>query len=683
MQIEKNRQSKMFEIRPTKQTSNVTGGVFSKGRLLLGRTESCDLMINHDSISAVHAVLEIFDDKAMIYDMNSTNGTYVNDDKIIVKEIRVGDFFRLADVEFEFMVYKASEATLPPVLDTLEPQKGQASVKMPPQIPVEKTSDKALPKTAPQVSNDIAPSIIYPLAADPKAEFSEYIFEDKDDLYPIFKYETTKQAVEVIILFKDNVFTIDYLPEAKATYFITGLLHSAKSELEFPYLGKADKFPFVEVRPGNQATVHTIPGFSIFHLSDKKKDTGHVGASIELSGNDLIRFQKDHLQIFVRNVASPPKIASAPILKRDPLFRKYLFICLFIAFASIMGMSIFEVPEDEKKDELAPERLATILYKQQLTVSRNKSVEKTQDAPKQIQKAPDKIAVAKPVTKTPEKVEVKKPDVVETKDQSKKPDPGKRTAPEKKVVKQGTEPVKTPTNKVASPIPSATKPSQNTSKLAGAKTPTAYSNFESKAVGHVEVYKSADFKSSVSSLVAKGGSLSGVKTQSATGGGGDFTGAATGVASGTGNIKTSGLQTNQGSLVGATTGVLGDSKGAEGLSAKKAIYTAGMPGETVVLGSMDPDVIRRILMENLPQFRYCYQKELEASGGDTSGVIKLNFTIGASGHVSQAGVDGSSNLPGEVKRCVVGVLRGITFPEPMGGGTVEVKQPMNFQPKRI
>jgi hypothetical protein len=31
----------------------------------------------------------------------------------------------------------------------------------------------------------------------------------------------------------------------------------------------------------------------------------------------------------------------------------------------------------------------------------------------------------------------------------------------------------------------------------------------------------------------------------------------------------------------------------------------------------------------------------------------------------------------------VDVLRGIQFPEPMGGGTVEVKQPMNFYPKRI
>lgn len=662
----------MFELRPTQPNSKVKGGVFGKGRLLLGRTESCDLIVNHDSVSAVHAVMEIHDNKAVIFDMNSTNGTYVNDDKVIVKEIHEGDFFRLADVEFEFHAYNPADA-LPPVLETLEPEKGEASVKMPPVLP---EVPKALPKAAPTVSSD-TPSIVYPLASDPKAEFSEYIFEDKDELYPIFKYETAKQAVEVIILHNDQVFSVDYLPEAKSTYFITGVL-TKKEELEFPYLGKTEKFPFVEVR-GPSAVVHTLPGFGVFLLSDKKKDSGHVGTTVELSGQDLLRLQKEHLQIFIRNVQAPPKIAAAPILKRDPDFRKYLALFMFMVALVSVGMNVIEVPEDEKKDELAPERLATILYKQDLSVSKNKAVEKTKTAPKVEQKSPHKVAVEK-TTETKKQPDIKKPDVTTTKVQNKKPDPGKKTATEKKVVKQGTTPVTKPDNRKHE-APTA----KGTAKAVGAKMPTAYSQVESKSVGHVEVYKSADFASSVSTLVAKGGSLSGVKTQgvTGTGSGSGSVGVADGVIGGSGQVKTSSMVTNQGSLVGAASGALGDSKGAEGLSAKRAIYTAGIPGETVVLGSMDPDTIRRILLEHLPQFRYCYQRELEKTGAEASGAIKLNFTIGASGHVAQAGVDGSSGLPTEVKKCVVGVLRGITFPEPLGGGTVEVKQPMNFYPKKI
>lgn len=667
----------MYELRPTAAGSRTKGGVFGKGRYLLGRTESCDVIVNHESISAVHAVLEIFIDRAVVYDMNSTNGTYVKDEKVVAKEIKIGEKFRLADVEFEFRLYVIGSA-LPPVLESLEPEQGLASVRLPPSIPTEEqqppSAPKQLPSAAPSAAGQQAPSIVYPLAADPRAEFSEYIFEDRDEVYPIFNYEPSKQAVEVIILFKDTVFSVDYLPEGPHVYHITGL-QTEKLEVEFPYYGVNEKIPFIDVT-GGQTTVHALPGFSVFYLSDKKKDTGHQGSTVKLSGSDLVRLQNNHLQIFVRNVAAPPKVAPAPILKRDPDFRKYLFLFLFISFVTSVGISLYELPEDPKEEELAPERLATILYRQPLIAAKKVAVAKTEQLPPRAQKSPPKMPTEVPKPKDPQPV-VKKPDVVETKDQDKKPDPGKPTETVKRVVKQGTEPIKKPTNQTASPVPKA-----NTAASAS-KLPTAYAQVPSKSIGHVEVYRSADFSSTVSAVVAKGGSLSGVRTAGASGSSGSLTGAATGVASGTGSVQTAGIQTNQGSLVGATVGVLGNSKGSDGLSAKKAIYTAGIPSETVVLGSMDPDVIRKILLDHLPQFRYCYQRELERKGTEMSGVIKLDFTIGASGHVAQAGVDADSGLPGEVKKCVVGVLKGIQFPEPMGGGTVEVKQPMNFYPKRI
>ena len=108
--------------------------------------------------------------------------------------------------------------------------------------------------------------------------------------------------------------------------------------------------------------------------------------------------------------------------------------------------------------------------------------------------------------------------------------------------------------------------------------------------------------------------------------------------------------------------------------------TAGIPSRTIVLGGMDPDTIRRILMDHLPQFRFCYQKELDKSNKEFSGRITLNFVIGASGYVTRAGVKESS-MPAKVKGCVVNVLKGIPFPSPRGGGVVEVTQPMNFYPK--
>lgn len=337
----------MFELKALSASSRVQGGVFAKGRFLLGRAESCDLIIKQEGISAVHAVIEILDHSAILYDMNSTNGTYVNDQKIVSQELKLGDVFSLADVDFVFQTY-IKEGHSASTLDTLEPQDGSASV----------VSTRELPKFAPIVSN-LAPSIVHPLASDPKAEFSEYIFEDKGDLYPIFKYQSIKHAVEVIILFKDQVLSINYLPEGTSTFYLCGI-GTAKDELELPYLQRHEKYKFVEILK-KSSVVHTIPGFGIFYLSTKRTDTGHQGASFELHDYDLVRIQREDLQLFVRNVVAPPKVASAPIFKKDAEFRNSLitsilgFALLIFAFKQAGSRPL------NKFDPKAHSRLAMIL----------------------------------------------------------------------------------------------------------------------------------------------------------------------------------------------------------------------------------------------------------------------------------------------------------------------------------
>ncbi len=674
METQKNTARLLFRIKPKNTQVKVRGDVIGEGRLLVGRAESCDIILDYDSVSAVHAVIEVHANSAKIYDMNSTNGTWVGGKRVIVSDLNPGDSFSLADIDLSFLAYR-SEDTLPPVLDTLDPSKGAASTKMSmsavlPEIP------KNLPKTAPKVEKPDAPYVMYPLASDPKADSTEYIFEDLDTLYPIFKYDTSKQSVEIIILFKDRVYSVDYLPSKDGIYHLAGFNPGA-SDLEFPYLGKKEKQHFVDVK-GGQVSIHKLPGYEIFYLSENQSKSVNQGMGIiDLKPKDILRFSNSDIQIFLRNVEAPPKVATAPLIRRDPVLRKYLwmFFIILTAFSSAIQFANFE-EEKKEEEEKAPERLATILYKQKLMVNTNKAVEKTEEKKPEQQKAPPKVAVEK-AEPTPTKVEVKKPDVQTTVVQNQKPDPGKKTETEKKVIVKGDPKINKPEpTKAGGSKPSPVK----TQTAAPAQTRAAVT---AKTNGPVDVYKSADFSSSVNTMLAKGGSLSSASTASATGSSSDFgSGVATGAGTGT-SLQRAAVTTGGGSLTGATTGTLGTSKGAEGLSAKRAIYTAGIPSETVVLGSMDPDVIRRILMDNLPKFRYCYQSELERSGADAQGVIRLNFVIGASGHVTQAGVDEASDLPVPVKRCVVNVLKGIQFPEPRGGGSVEVKQPMNFYPKKL
>jgi pSer/pThr/pTyr-binding forkhead associated (FHA) protein len=121
------------------------------------------------------------------------------------------------------------------------------------------------------------------------------------------------------------------------------------------------------------------------------------------------------------------------------------------------------------------------------------------------------------------------------------------------------------------------------------------------------------------------------------------------------------------------------SSGAKGLVSKRGFDHSYLEPKTVVLGSIDPELLRKILQEYLPQFRHCYQQELVTSAKDLKGVIDLDFTIGANGKVSKTLVKAKDvRFSKKGMDCMSGVLRIIDFPKPKGGGVVDVRQPLNF-----
>jgi pSer/pThr/pTyr-binding forkhead associated (FHA) protein len=127
-----------------------------------------------------------------------------------------------------------------------------------------------------------------------------------------------------------------------------------------------------------------------------------------------------------------------------------------------------------------------------------------------------------------------------------------------------------------------------------------------------------------------------------------------------------------------TSDISGTLKGKGGLSSKKGFDTSYMEAKTVVLGSIDPELLRKILRQYIPQFRHCYQKEL--LGNDRiKGILELNFRITGSGKVSNIDVmakDAQFSKHGS--DCMAGVLNLIEFPKPQGGGVVDIRQPLNF-----
>ena len=105
------------------------------------------------------------------------------------------------------------------------------------------------------------------------------------------------------------------------------------------------------------------------------------------------------------------------------------------------------------------------------------------------------------------------------------------------------------------------------------------------------------------------------------------------------------------------------------------------PGKTQVRGSLDKEVIRRVVRKRLNAYQHCYENVL-MDEPDLEGKVELRFMISKSGSVARADV--TKGVHPELDHCVERVARGMMFPPPKGGGIVIVNYPFVFranQPK--
>jgi diguanylate cyclase (GGDEF)-like protein len=75
----------------------------TKGSTMVGRSSRVDIQIDEDAISRNHAVIEHDDDEFIVRDLESTNGTYVNDRAIREHALRDGDQIKFGSTIFKFL----------------------------------------------------------------------------------------------------------------------------------------------------------------------------------------------------------------------------------------------------------------------------------------------------------------------------------------------------------------------------------------------------------------------------------------------------------------------------------------------------------------------------------------------------------------------------------------------------
>ncbi len=83
---------------------------------IIGR-EKADIIVDDSEVSASHCQIQDIDGTYFIFDMNSTNGTYLNDDKVVKAPLAAQDIIRLGKTKFCFQLVAAHKASSIPLFD--------------------------------------------------------------------------------------------------------------------------------------------------------------------------------------------------------------------------------------------------------------------------------------------------------------------------------------------------------------------------------------------------------------------------------------------------------------------------------------------------------------------------------------------------------------------------------------
>ncbi len=606
----------------------------NKRKLVVGRAPHADIVIDDPAISFYHAFIFIDEHGGKIIDLESDNGIFLNGKKVEQSYFCEGDTLRVGPIELhieeEFKESIGESAFEDQDAGVVEKIKSADILDMSPELPplpglvvidgeyCDIVFDKSTEKNFDHIP-----------ALDNKIKVDSYI--DPEDEKAEGEIEQIARnvdqlAVEVTVLLNGNIISLDYLPIKKKTYYASSLGHF-KNTICVPNLNTDERVPFIDI-DGNDVTINKIEDFKT-----RNRHTGEIDVfstsgkkSVDLKKLDVLSFDNKGVQIIVRLADAPPMLKMAPFFGRDRAFQ----IQTAKIVGAIMGVMLLLLFIDTTTE--VPKKNIAVIYRKAI-----KSQKPSDTKSKSI------------ADKTDTDTGIK---------QNKQPNE------ETKMAKKADNPQKKPTKAKEQPAKMAQAASEQPKVKEAPKMKAYKFNSNTKLSSLFSTTKNLK-----PNTINKNSATTGTQGFKSTTSASDAQVAA----------KTS---SNVGTLGQDFSGNYDSSSGAQGLSSKSGIDTTYADPKTVVLGSMDPELLRKILKEYLPQFRHCYQKELESNEA-AKGVIDLHFRINADGSVSNINIRGKrAKFSASGTTCMGGVLKLIDFPKPKGGGVVDVKQPLNFFSER-
>lgn len=619
MLVKKKLEAKLLKLTQFQSGEIVSEQLLDKKKILVGSSPTCDLVIEHPSVSHYHAMLSLDENGGKIIDLESSNGIYVNGERVNSCFFCEGDIIKFGPVEFhvheQFVNIEKNE-------DLFEDQ--DKTVKKIDEITIIEKPQELPPKEGLVVIDGEYCDIIFdesqysPVSDIPAHQFSakEYVeFDENEEQIEIFRHDDNK-AIEVSILSMGTIISVDYFKIKNGTYFASSDISNNKT-LQVYNLEADDIIPFIKVNNG-EVVVSPLPEFKYRNISKNKNLEGPTS----LSGDDVLSLDFKTVQVMIKVVDAPPSIRLAPFFGRDINFQKQTAKI----FSAVMGIMLLLLLVDINLEEPKKKKIA-VIYR--------KAVESNIKNMKKSAEDVNKKNVDKGIKK-------KQQDNEKPKFAKKMEKQTKQNLQEVKQPKKMAESKSQPTKAVKKPKMKAYqfKSSKSFSSLFSTKSNLAKADIQNTKTNSAKGFETA-------------------KTQNTKG------------------LKST-QSVNMGSLGQDFKGKYNSSSGAYGLASKSGIDTSYVDTKTVVLGSMDPELLRKILREYLPQFRHCYQQELQQND-KLKGIVDLDFRIGKSGSVSKVNIKvKNAKFSKKGVGCMAGVLKLIPFPKPKGGGVVDVRQPLSF-----
>lgn len=607
---------------------------FDRDLIKIGRLASAHLTIDDEKVARIHAVIDVAPDGTLsVTDMGTVEGTMLNGKRVMKSPLSFGDAIQVGGTTIRIEKAGAAPAiapTIAPVADAAATQPFVATVAAPQVVDAQ-----VQVVAAPQVVHVPAPApapVAYRPAPSPPEELVEERISPR--MRPRRRKGSGPLGVELRFLWGDHIVGEYFLSPGVERSFKVGSGQGVDFEMgdisgplfELVRFGKnGAQLRFTAKMEGE---VHRKFGDEVLSLAEAKKkglaQADGDAVALTLSNDDFAWIELGGITVeaFFQPVPKPVFVPFSETV--DFTVLNIFLVAFFIAALFIISAANRDAEGDEFADDLNNNqaRIAKLLIK-----------------PPETQKNP-----------ILEKYEKKKDSgEIAAKRKGDEGSMGKKEAPKRS----------------AHAAPKGDPNNKDQARLLVAKVFGGGTGGISTIFGHQGL--GGELKSAMGNMfgAAPGDAagLGGLGLRGSGSGGGGL-----GDTIGIGGIGTRGRGGGTGGY-GTGVGVLGG---------KKDVDIGITSSEPTVMGSLDKELIRKVIHANRSQIRFCYESQLNRYP-KLEGKVAVKFVISASGAVATSSVAQSSVSNAELEACVAGRVRTWVFPKPKGGGVVVVTYPFIFK----